>query len=433
MLPLLASIALFPAPPPAQQDLAADLAALVDVPRAEERRNAALELAADDEVSLEEWLTACRAFSPRGEGTRGQRIEEVSLWADGEFENTPVAIRVPQSYRVGTPAPLLMVFHWTGGRGEQALGTWVQVAEELGMLLCAPSETGPNDGYRFSRRERDVALSALRWMRREFDVDENRIFATGVSRGGHLTWEIALRHTDLLAGAAPMIGGPYFDIRAGRANMRYLENLVPLPFHDLQGAQDQAGLVWNVRYAFERLEEFGAQDAHYHEFPDLGHSFAMEAVDWKAFFTEKRRDPRPKHVVRRFARPGEGRAYWVEVLEQGDKVQEEFEPTIARSKLERLDQEGQRRWMIEETDKRTGRIDVRFVKPGRVEVRAKGAERFRLLLTEDMFEPGKTFEVKVGSRRKKSKVRPSKETLLVEFAERFDRSFLPVGEVIVGD
>ena len=49
-----------------------------------------------------------------------------------------------------------------------------------------------------------------------------------------------------------MIGGPYWDVRAGRANLRYLENLVHVPLRGLQGAKDQEGLVWNVRYAFER-------------------------------------------------------------------------------------------------------------------------------------------------------------------------------------
>ena len=66
------------------------------------------------------------------------------------------------------------------------------------MVVVAPSEAGPNDGYAFSERERLAALAALRWARLELNVDEDRIFATGVSRGGHLSWDLARRSTDRL-------------------------------------------------------------------------------------------------------------------------------------------------------------------------------------------------------------------------------------------
>ena len=412
-------------------ELDAALASAVDRASPEERQEAALALAARSDVELSEWLDACARFGPRGEGTRGQRIEQVDLYAEGEIESTPLMILVPESYRAETPAPLLMTFHFTGGRGEHMVGPWRDVAEELGMLVCAPSETSDNDGYRFTQRERDVALSALRWMRREFNVDENRIFATGISRGGHQTWDLVLRHPDLFAGAAPMIGGPYFDLRAGRANLRYLENLTHVVLHGLQGAQDQPGLVWNVRFAFERLEELEITNATYHEFPDLGHSMDLEAVDWRAFFQDTRRDPRPELVVRRFARPGEGRSYWVNVLEGTKGCEEEFTPTITKSKKDRLDDEGLRRWVIDETEKKTARLEAKFVRANRVEVKAKMVESFELLLTANMFDADETFEVKVGSRRKKREVEASAEVLLAEFVERFDRTFLPTARVVI--
>ena len=428
LLPLAAAL-LLAAPRQDAPDLQAALAEAVDVPRPGERLRAAASLARRTDVTLEQWVEACRAFAPRGEVTPGQRVEQVELYADGDMELTPLAIHVPESYRPDAPAPLLMAFHWTGGGGEQVVRSWISTADELGMLVCAPSETSDNDGYHFTRRELDVTRSALRWMRREFNVDENRVFATGISRGGHLTWDLALRFPDLLAGAAPMIGGPYWDVRSGRANLRYLENLVHLPLRGLQGAKDQEGLVWNVRYAFEQLAELGATDAVYHEFPDLGHSMDVGAVDWVDFFGTRRRDPRPAEIVRRFAREGEGRAFWVEVLEGKKDVVEEFTPTISASLNKKLDDAGRRRWLIDETEERTARLWARFVKPNRIEVKQKDVKAFRLLLTADMFDEEGTFEVKVGNRRRKPEVTPDAMTLLSEFVERFDRTFLPVAEV----
>lgn len=414
-----------------RRDLAAELAALVDRPTAAARAEAARELAADDSITVEEWRAACRTFAPRGAAAPGTRVVEVELDVLGAIERTPVALHVPRGYEVGAPAPLLLVLHWTGGTGPQAIGTWRELADELGLALCAPSETGANTGYGYTPRERAVALAALRWARREVDVDEDRVFVTGVSRGGHLAWDLLLRYPDLWAGAAPMIGGPSFDPRGGRANLRYLENALGLTIHDLQGALDQEGLVWNVRFAFERLEELGATQANYHEFPDRGHAYDMGAVDWRAFFADARRDPRPPRVVRRFARDGEGRAAWAEVLAGKKGVEEVFTPTIRSSKFERMDEDETRRWMVAEADERTARLEAELAEPGRFEVSAADVARFRLLLEPDMYEPGERVVVEIRGRRERSEPRASAEVLLREFAERFDRRFLPVAEVVI--
>jgi predicted esterase len=414
-----------------EADLQGRLGEVLDLPYPSERADAARALAAEKGIPLETWRAACRTLAPVGDGTIGRRIEEVQLYADGDLEHTPIAVLVPRTYRAETPAPLLMVLHWTGGDGRQAIRSWEAQAEELGMLLVAPNDTGPNNGYTFSQRERDVTLSALHWAKRQFNVDEDRVFVTGISRGGHLAWELILRHPGLWAGCAPMVGGPYWDLRDGRANLRYLENVLPIALVDLQGAQDQAGLVWNVRYAFEKLAELGATKATYHEFPDRGHSVDMDAVDWNAFFVANRRDPRPTTIVRAFAKPGEGRTGWVEVLEGSKKVEEEFAPTISVRLNAKLDEDGRRRWLIEKTADRTGRLEVVFKGPDRFEAKSSQVDRFRLWLEPDMFTDKGPLVVKVGNRRRKFKVAPSAEVLLVDFAASLDRRFLPVATVEV--
>src|SRR6185436_14221354 len=222
------------------------------------------------------------------------------------------------------PAPLLLAFHGTGGDGAGMASMWSGIARDAGVVVLAPSEAGPNDGYHFSERERLAALAALRWIRRRANVDENRIFATGVSRGGHLTWDLALRFPDLFAGVAPMIGSPRIAIQDGQNNMRYLENVSALPIRDLQGAKDNAAMVFCVQLAFEKLVKLGAKDAQLVLQPDEGHSFDMKAIDWKAFFAAARRDPRPARVVRSAARDREGRTAWVEIEGYAPSVDEVF-------------------------------------------------------------------------------------------------------------
>ena len=51
---------------------------------------------------------------------------------------------------------------------------------------------------------------------------------------------------------------------------------------------------------------------------------------------------------------------------------------------------------------------------------------FRLLLSEEMSDPNLPAKVTWNGRTVTRKAVPSKETLLLDFVERFDRTFLPV-------
>src|SRR6185436_12932681 len=111
-----------------------------------------------------------------------------------------------------------------------------------------------NDGYAFSLRERDAALGAVRFAQANFAIDPNRIYATGISRGGHLTWDVALRRPDRFAALVPLIGCPRYQLVRGQNNLRFVENLVNVPIRDLQGSKDDPGVLQNLHEAFAKLE-----------------------------------------------------------------------------------------------------------------------------------------------------------------------------------
>ena len=257
--------------------LAAELARAVDSSDPKARFAAADALAARKDVDLAGLLTAMGKFGAFEDPVvRGPSQVEVKLWVGDRAEATALHLYVPQGYDKKKPAPLLLIGHGTGGSGKSMLPMWRATADALCMLLVAPSEAGPNGGWAFSRRERESARSAVRYVRRRFNVDENRIYVTGVSRGGHMAWDLALRYPDEFAAIAPMIGGPRLKRVQGQNNMRYIENLVGLPIRDLQGAHDDRFLVANIRMIFRRLKELKARDAKLIEFPELGHSFKLQ-------------------------------------------------------------------------------------------------------------------------------------------------------------
>ncbi len=419
---------------PAVQDaeLIAALEAVVDLEMPSARRKAAASLARANGV--DELLRAARAFGRFAPAAAGASVELVPLRVGKKTEETELHLYVPAAYDPEQPAPLLLAFHGTGGGGRGMLAQWRAVADATDMVVLAPSEAGEageNEGYRFEERERLSALAALRWVRRRFNVDENRVFATGVSRGGHLAWDLALRFPDRFAGIAPMIGGPRLQIQRAQNNLRYVENVAQLPIRDLQGARDDPGLVFNVSLAFDRLAALIAVDAELFLHPNLGHGFDMGAVDWEEFFTTRRRDPRPARVVRRAAREDEGRAFWVEVTRYGPSVKEEFKLKVTQSKWNRLGDEGRRRFLAEQADERTARLEVRRTGRGQYQTSARGVKEFRLLLTAEDFDRAEDVVVHFNGGEKKKRLRPSPHVLLTEFCERFDRTFLPVAELKV--
>jgi len=431
---MLASLALalaLQAPP--ELSVAELLAHAVDLPTPKERASAARTLARRRDVTLEHWLAAMRDFEPSHTGEAsgtGAFVETIDLAFGRTTRATELQVYVPEGYDKEAPAPLLCAFHGTRGSGRGLHRMWRGVADELGMLVLAPTDAGENEGYRFSEEEREAALEALRWMRRHFNVDEDRILLTGISRGAHLAWDLALRHPDRFAAIAPMIGGPRAQLRRGQNNMRYLENVAHLSIRDLQGALDDPGLVANLRLAFEKLWRFGAKDAKLVEFPELGHSFELAVVDWNEFYGSARRAPAPSRVVLHATR-APARAFGL-VLTRLDKgVDEEFKPKVDASTWNRLDEAGRRAWLVDEADDRTARAELRKVRAGRFVVTGDKVRAVRLLLTQADLDPDGTVEVDFGKATVKKKPKPSAGLLLAEFVERFDRRFLPAYEVEV--
>jgi poly(3-hydroxybutyrate) depolymerase len=410
--------------------LAEELARIVDLPSARERADMAAAAARLPGVGIPAWRAAIAALRPTTTPEPGTRTETVPLRVLDVVEPTEIVTYVPRSLAGDRSAPLLLSFHGAGGRGSEAAASWVGAAEMVGAIVVAPTEAGPNDGYRFTARERASALATLRWAKRRFDVDEDRVVVTGFSRGGHMAWDVALRHPDLFAAVVPLLGAPRLATQRGENNLRFLENLVAVPIRDLQGARDDPRAVANVHAAFERLAALGAKDARLVEFADRAHDVDFGAVDWPAFLGAARRDPVPTRVVRLAASRDEARAHWAEILEVDRTVEVEPKPPRPPG-WGRMDEAARRRFVAGEVDERTARLVVVRSAPGRFEATSTRVRRFRLRLPAETLEPGKPVTV-VWNRRVISKPAPtSAAVLLGDFVERLDRRFLPVAEVTI--
>lgn len=410
------------------------LAEAVDAPSPAERAKAAAALARRSEISLDEWLEAARAFGTFAPEPPGVKRESVELWNGEAVRSYELFWYVPKRYDPVKPAPLLLALHGSDGRGDEVHPWWHAAADALGMIVVAPSDPAAKDGYTFTPKEREAGLAAIRASRRRFNVDENRVFASGFSRGGHMTWDLALRNPDLFAGIAPMLGGPWPVLGGDRNNLRYLQTLTGLPIRDLQGARDDPKLVADLRYAMNRLRAFGAKNATLVEFPELGHAFDFDAVPWTEFWGSCRREPVPPSAVAMTAgRPpaghASGRAFYAEILAVKSTVVEEPKLRVTKAQWDAMDDDRKRQWMSEEAEKATARLEVAFQGKGTFSVKSTGVTKARILCTAMMADPKEAAVVNYNGKTQRHPVKWDAAVLLSEFVERFDRAFLPVAEI----
>ncbi|MBK8095490.1 MAG: hypothetical protein IPK26_00170 [Planctomycetes bacterium] len=406
----------------------AELRRVVALPDAKARA-AAVPALARGGLTPAQWLAVLGSADGYAARDAGPSEQKIDLGVTGEAGPTFVYLYTPPKYDPGKPAPLLLWCHGAGGSGAQEHQRWQTFADQLGMFVLALTDSSLQ-GYTFAQKERDVQLAALRWARQQVHVDDNAIFVGGISRGGHQTWDLVLRHPDLWAGAIPCIGGPRLQNGAGN-NLRFLENVVQLPIRDLQGMQDDPLLIFNLKLAFGELTKLKAADAQLVEFADRGHDFDLTAVDWAPFFGKRRR-PVPERVVRRAVVGGEMRALWVEILTVDPACVVEPKIAVDPARWNKLDDAGQRRFLHEKITEKTARLEVTMTAPGRFVAKGTGIRKFRLLLTAAMVGADGTVEVQWAGKAVRKKVAPDATVLLRDFVERLDRSFLPVHELLVG-
>ena len=254
----------------------------------------------------------------------------------------PYGIWVP-----GTAAPHGLQMEWHGsnqGIVAQINQPGMQRAygEELDRLLVTPLARGPN-GYGSDISERDL-LDVMDDVQRHYAVDRDRVFSSGYSQGGYITYRMAMLYPDRFAGFTSWVGftGDDFNgtplegevsLEAGAVGnmVRYTENLRHVPGSMIYAGADELVQVPSAR-AMEQA--FAATDDVYRWYlhPVAEHLTFAGLDDWD----KEAAYSRGQRLVRRPARvtfltnphldaPTLGirhdRAYWVSRLrgrEPGD-------------------------------------------------------------------------------------------------------------------
>ncbi|TAM93417.1 MAG: hypothetical protein EPN39_20085 [Chitinophagaceae bacterium] len=208
------------------------------------------------------------------------------FYSTGNQSGVPFRLLFPKSY--GTDPnkiyPLLIFFH---GAGEISRNGYYD--NELQLANCAQTimnavSNGSFDGFVLFPQTTSSdwinlfpgITGIINYMVANDQVDISRIIVSGLSMGGHATWDFAERNPGLVAGATPISADPYYY---GTINM--IDSLQNIPIWLSQGGLDtdpyesasnqlvsnlrNAGL--NVRYTVYPNSGHGVWNAHYAE-PD---------------------------------------------------------------------------------------------------------------------------------------------------------------------
>jgi predicted peptidase len=96
---------------------------------------------------------------------------------------------------------------------------------------------------------------------KDFPIDKNRIYITGLSMGGYGAWDLLARYPDKFAAAVPVCGG---------GDEKTAAKIKHIPVWAFHGAKDNVVSPRNSRTMIKALQDAGGTPG-YTEYPDIGH------------------------------------------------------------------------------------------------------------------------------------------------------------------
>ena len=221
-----------------------------------------------------------------------------------EFEGQTCAycVFVPPDYTPDRAWPVILFLHGSGERGRDGL---LQTDVGIGRILrrnhalvpaivvfpqCRPDEWwgGPPG---------QMALRCLEQTAREYRLDPDRVYLTGLSMGGHGVWFLGSELPGRFAALVPICGFAEWKTDTGMGQ-RMAPKLTGVPIWCFHGAQDDRVPVAKSRDLVESIRAAGG-DVKYTELPDGKHDIWDRVYDdpelWKWLFAQRRSD-RPATV-----------------------------------------------------------------------------------------------------------------------------------------
>jgi predicted peptidase len=202
-------------------------------------------------------------------------------YKDADGKEHKYVVFVPHSYKEEKPYPLILFLHGAGEREggpkkpvEVGIGSAIKKygEKDFPFFVIFPQASARPDGKPkpgsigriWSSTEPDgkKALGMLEDVRKQYKIDEKRLYLTGLSMGGFGTWTLAFELPDKWAAIVPICGG---------GDPKAVDKIKHIPCWCFHGDQDKAVPVERSRTMIDALKAAGAQP-RYDEYPGVGHN-----------------------------------------------------------------------------------------------------------------------------------------------------------------
>ena len=153
---------------------------------------------------------------------------EARIFTAPDGGKLPYRLLQPLKYDAAKKYPLVILLHGAGERGDDnsaqlkwggSLFTNAEAREKFPAFVLVPQcpkdqkwvdmdwggDTGTAPAQ--SSAPQKLLLAALETVQKEFSIDADRLYVTGLSMGGYGTWDLITRYPDKFAAAAPICGG----------------------------------------------------------------------------------------------------------------------------------------------------------------------------------------------------------------------------------
>ncbi|MBK7601030.1 MAG: prolyl oligopeptidase family serine peptidase [Acidobacteria bacterium] len=202
----------------------------------------------------------------------------------------PYRYFIPSNYDSMKKFPLIVALHGMGGDENSFFAAYnngeiKRLAESRGYIVVCPKGRAPASMY-LGTAERDV-IDVIREMKRNYSIDEDRVYLMGHSMGGYGTWSVAVNNPDIFAALAPISGG------GNPLVIAKLKGIANIPWIVTHGDKDPTVPVDESRKMVKAAQAIGIK-VKYNEVPGGDHSSVVvpalkDIFDW---FDAHKREPK---------------------------------------------------------------------------------------------------------------------------------------------
>lgn len=338
-------------------------------------------------------------------------------------------IEVPENYSADRKWPLRVQLH--GGVGRPASDgrplTSSRIAGEPQIYLHPRAML---DAEWWRGNQVDNILNLVDLVKRRYNVDESRIYVTGISDGGTGVYFMAMREATLWSACLSLNGQPLVlaNPQVGADQQLYVGNLVNCPMYAVNGGRDQLYPAAGVTPVIDMIKKAGVS-IEYKIYPEAQHNTAWwpeERPFYEMFLAENARAAHPVRLSWETDRSDRyNRIQWLTIDALGTRSSD-----VALEDVNAFEYRGGNRPVFDR-DRPGGRVDV--VRSGNTfEAKTRGVQRFTLLLSPDIVDFSKPVQVTVNGKPAFSgTVKKDVATLLKWAAHDNDRTVLYGAELAI--